>query len=60
MLHICKRIISPGFFYVFFFQILIYRVNSGVKEQKMTQKEKQIVSHIPYLRKHVSYDRDFC
>ena len=36
-----KRIISPTFF-VHFFQILIFGVNSWVKEQKMAQNDKKL------------------
>ena len=39
MIHICKRIISPGFF-LRFFQILIFGVNSGINGQKKSPKMK--------------------
>ena len=38
-----------------FLQVLIFGVNRGVKEQKMSQNDK-IIYHTPYLRKHTSYD----
>ena len=41
MVHICKRIISPGVF-LHFFKILILRVNSGPKEQEMAWNDKKL------------------
>ena len=41
MVHMCTRIIFLGIF-LHFFQILIFRVNSGVKVQKMTQNDKTL------------------
>ena len=38
MVHMCKRIIYPGVFFFIFFQILIFRVNLGVKGKKNGQK----------------------
>ena len=40
----CKRIIYPGVF-LHFFQILIFKVVSRVKGQKMTQNDKKCLSH---------------
>ena len=57
MVHMCKRIISPGFLH--FFQILIFWVSSKVKEQKWSKMTKKCVCHTPYLRKHTSYDCGF-
>ena len=48
MVHMCKRILSPGVF-LHFFQVLIFRVKSGAKEQKMTWNDKNCVCHTPYL-----------
>ena len=49
----------PGFFFNFS-QILIFGVNRGAKEQKMTWNYNcNYVSCTPYLIKHVSYDRVF-
>ena len=45
MVHMCKRIISPGIFYIFF-QSLSFGVNSGVKGQKVAQNAKKLcLSH---------------
>ena len=44
-----NRIICPGFF-LHFFWIFIFGVNSGVKGHKMAQND---VCHIPYLRKYM-------
>ena len=47
MIHMCNRIISPGFLYLF--QIYIFGINSGVKGQKMAQSDKKlclVVFHI--------------
>ena len=47
MVHMCKRIISPGVF-LQFFQILIFGVNSGAKEKKwpeMTKKNMSVQAH---------------
>ena len=52
MVHVSKDKISRHFLY--FFQILIFRVISGVKGWKMAQNEKKTI-----LRKHTLYDRDF-
>ena len=51
VVHICKRIISTGVFYIFF-RSLIFWVNSVVKEQN--------VCHTPYLSKHTSFDVFCC
>ena len=54
MVHMCKRIISPGVFYIFY-------VNSRVKEQKMALNDKKIsvALHI-WVTKPISLDRVFC
>ena len=41
----CKRIISPGVFYIFF-QVLIFGVVNGVKGQKMAQNDKSQEAYI--------------
>ena len=41
MVHLCKVIISPGFFFIFF-KILIFQVVKGVKGQKMVQNDKKL------------------
>ena len=41
MVHMCNRIIPPGIF-LHFLQILIFRVSSGAKEQKMAWNEKKL------------------
>ena len=41
MAHIFKRLISPDV-YTFFFQMLIFGVNSGVKEQKVAWNDKRL------------------
>ena len=47
MVHMCKRIISAGFLYIFL-QMLIFGISSGVKGQKMTQNDKKlsVILHI--------------
>ena len=57
MVHMYKRIISPGVF-LYFFQILIFRINSGAKQQKMAWN--YVRESTPYLSKHTSFDRVFC
>ena len=57
MVHMRKRIISPGVF-LYFFQILIFRINSGAKQQKMAWN--YVRESTPYLSKHTSFDRVFC
>ena len=52
MVHKCKMIISPGFF--FFFKILIFQVVRRVKDQKMAQNDKKLclfclLSQGPYI-----------
>ena len=42
VVHMWKRIISPGGFFLHFFQIFIFGVNSGVKGQKVTQNNKKL------------------
>ena len=59
VVHLCKGIISPGVFYILF-QILIFGVNSGVKEQKGSNMSKNYVCCTPYLSKDTSYDCVFC
>ena len=59
MVHMCKRIISLGVFYIFF-QILIFRVNSRVKKQKRPKTTKSYVCCTPYLSKHTLHDHVFC
>ena len=51
MVHLCKMIISPGFF----FKILIFWVVRGVKRQKTVQNDKKFVllhsiSEEPYIK----------
>ena len=58
MAHICKRIIFPGVF-SHFFQILIFGVNSGAKEQKMAWNDNYVCC-TPYLSNHTSHDHVFC
>ena len=58
MVHRRKGIISP-FFFLHFFQMLIFGVNSGVKGQKRPKMTKNYICHTPYFRKHISYDHDF-
>ena len=56
MVHICKMVISPGAFFIFF-KILIFHVVRGVKGQKMVQNDKKAkncslsrsISHQPYI-----------
>ena len=46
-----------------FFHVLIFRVNSGVKEQKKKRSlilTKNYVYHTPYLSKHTPFDYVFC
>ena len=45
--------------FLYFLQILIFRVNKEVKGQKMAQNDKIYVCHTPYLREHISYDGAF-
>ena len=52
--HMCKRIIYPGFCYIFS-NFLIFGVNSGSKEQKMAWNDSY-VCRTPYLSKHTSCD----
>ena len=52
MVHVSKDKIFRHFLY--FFQILIFRVISGVKGWKMAQNKKKTI-----LRKHTVYDCDF-
>ena len=58
MIHMCKMIISPCVFSIFF-NIFIFRVVSGVKGQKMTKNwqkwQKNYVRRAPYLRMVVIY-----
>ena len=54
LVHMCKRIISQACF-VHFFQILIFRVNSGVKGKTWPKMTQNYGYHTPYLRKHTSY-----
>ena len=59
MVHMCKRIISPGAF-LHFCQILIFGVNSGAKRVKNGLKWQKIMSaSTSYLSKHTPYDRVF-
>ena len=44
MVHMCRMIVSPGFF-LHFSQILVFRVNSGVKGQKWHKMTKNCLSH---------------
>ena len=56
MVHMCKMIISPVVFSIFFL-ILIFRIVSGVKGQEMVQNDKKKLSiSAPYLRNHPWYD----
>ena len=53
MVHICKMIISPGFF-IHFFKIFIFWVVRGVKGQKVVQNDKKFcpsrfISLEPYI-----------
>ena len=57
MVHICKRIISPGVSYIFF-QILVFGVNSGTKEQKNGLKWQNGLSY-SVLKNYTSYDSGF-
>ena len=58
MVHMCKRIISPGTFYIFFnFYILGSVV--GYKSKKWPKMTK-IMSVTPYLSKHTLFDCAFC
>ena len=52
MVQMCKRIISPGVFYLFF-EVLIFWVNNGVKRIKWPKMTKTCVCGTPYLSKHV-------
>ena len=56
MVYMCKKIIFLMFF-LHFFQILFFRVNSAIKEQKMAQNDKKLFCCTPYPRKH-TYDHD--
>ena len=53
----CKRIISPGNFFVF--SKFWYSGSLGDNRAKMAQYDKKSVSLNPYLRNHTSYDCDF-
>ena len=59
VVHKCKMIISLGFFFFYFFQILIFWVVKRVKGQKMTQHDKKFCLTL-YLRNCTSYDCGFC
>ena len=54
--HMCKRIISPGFIFTFF-PNFNFRGQYGKKRPKMA---KNGVCCTSYLRKHTSYECDFC
>ena len=58
LVHLCKMMISPGVFFIFFFlDSFIFRAVLGVKGQKMAQDNKKILSVCTsYLRRNVSYD----
>ena len=56
MLHMCKRIISPGFVFTFFPNFHF----CGQYGKKWTKIAKNHVCHTSYPRKHTSYDCDFC
>ena len=45
MVHICKIIICPGFFF-HFFKVLIFVVVSRVKGQKMVQNDKKFCLYV--------------
>ena len=55
MVHMCKMIISPEFFF-HFFKMLIFWVVRGVKRHKLVQMTKNSVHHASYLRNHSSHD----
>ena len=54
LVNMCKMIISPGFFFLIFFLLLIFWVVMGVKGQKMVQNDYKFcpsrsISQEPYL-----------
>ena len=60
--HMCKRIIYLGVIFLHSFQILIFGVSSGAKEQKKMPEMRKIFvcASTPYLSMHISYDCVFC
>ena len=53
LVHLCKMMISPDFF----FQILIFWVvRGGAMGKKLSKKRKNPVCRAPYLRNNTSYD----
>ena len=61
VVHMCKRIISPGFFFYYhyyFLKVLIFWVVRRVKGQKWPKMTKNSVLCTLYLRNHTSYDLD--
>ena len=64
----CKRIVSPGNFFIFFYKILIFEINSGWmggrggawgKRAKNSPTWQKILCLTQYFRNHTSYDCDF-
>ena len=57
MVHMCKRIISPGVFYIFskFSGSIV-----GWKSKKWPKMTKNYVCCTPYLSKHTWFDHVFC
>ena len=58
MVHMCKRIIFPSVFYIFW--NFNFQVQYWGKRAKHDLKWQKIVCCTPYLSKHTSYDRVFC
>ena len=56
MVHMCKMIISPGVFSIFFKSFIFQVVTVGVKVQKGCKMTKNIVRCTPYLRNDRSFD----
>ena len=53
LVHLCKMMISPGVFFIFF-KFLVFHAVRGVKGQKMAQDNKKTC--LAYLRNHIAYD----
>ena len=58
MVHMCKRIISPGIFF-HFFKILIFGIIIRVKRQKWPKMTEKYFCLTLYLWSCTSYDWDF-
>ena len=58
MVHICKRIISPGFVYIFY-QFKFWGSIAGQKGKKWSKTTKKYVCCTSYLRRYTSHDCHF-